>query len=306
MRKLFVLCLLIAAASAATLLAQEEKADIAKDNGNRIMIARRWLLVEFPCGDLKLKGWLFVPRGAENAPTPAVLRIPAGGNLFTPAVLGLGTVPEIEPFVAAGYVTMVMSFRGTLDNPGNFRESRGGLDDVLAALEFLASQPEVDKKNIFIAGHSSAATLSLRAAQISDLPRAVAAFSPVADWAKFYKERMKDVSKETAELVRESSPITHTAKIKCPALITHGTDDKIVPFEQSEKLAEKFAKDGKQVDFVKIPFGDHYYSMLKAGVDLSIAYFSEIQRHGKTTDIFEKFRDNLLEKFAGEMKPGEK
>ena len=122
MKKIFYIFIVLAAVSTVALLAQDDKQDNGQKVGGRIIIGRRWLLVEFPCGNIKLKGWLFIPPGAENTPTPAVLRMPAGGNLFKPAVLGLGAIPEIEHFVTAGYVTLVMSFRETLDNPGNFQD----------------------------------------------------------------------------------------------------------------------------------------------------------------------------------------
>ena len=302
MKKILLFVVVLSILSIATLLAQEEAKNEPLGPG-RVMIGRRWLLVHFPCGELKLKAWLFIPRGAENKPTAAVLRIPAGGNLFKPAVLGLGAVPEVEPYVEAGYVTMVMSFRGTLDNRGNFNRSRGGLDDVLAALDFLKKQPEVDPKSIFLAGHSSAASLVLRVAQVSDVPRAVAVFAPASDWTEFFKNRLEKVSDETRRFLEDSSALTHAGETKCPVLLTHGTADRIVPVSQSERLARRL-KDAKKVyEFVAIPDGDHYYAMLRAGIPLSLAYFSEIQKHGKTTELYDAFRDNLLKKMVESMKP---
>ncbi len=305
MRKLLTLFFVLTVLSLASLFAQE--ADKKQGEGpGRVVVGRRWFLVQFPSGTRKLIAWLFVPRGSEKSPAAAVLRIPAGGNLFKPAVLGLGTVPEVEPYVSAGYVTMVMSFRGTLDNGGDFSRSRGGLDDVLAAAEFLKKQPEVDPKNIFVAGHSSAASLTLRLAQVSDIPRAVAAFSPVVDWTERYSKRLKDVSDETRKFLTESSSLTHAGETKCPVLLTHGTADRMVPLSQSESLAAKLRELKKPCEFVTIPEGDHYYSMLRAGIPLSVAYFSEIREHGKTTKLFEQFRENLLKKLAETMEPKQK
>jgi dipeptidyl aminopeptidase/acylaminoacyl peptidase len=305
MRKLLVLCTVLVGLSLAALYAQEETQE-KPDQPERIMIARRWFLVHYPCGKLKLKAWLFIPRGAEKKPTSAVLRIPAGGSIFKPAVLGLGTVPEIEPYVRAGYVTMVMSFRGTLDNQGKFSGSRGGLDDVLSALEFLKKQPEVNPKSIFVAGHSSAATLTLRVAQVSNIPRAVAAFSPVTEWTEFFKKRLDNFSDESRKFLAGSSPLTHAAQTGCPVLLTHGTADRVVPLSHSKRMAEKLKAAKKQCEFVALPQGDHYYSMLRAGIPLSLCWFSEIEEHGKTGELFNNFRDNLLKKFAESQGPKQK
>jgi dipeptidyl aminopeptidase/acylaminoacyl peptidase len=301
-KKLVFLLFILVGLSLATLFAQEE-AGKKTELPERVIIGKRWLLVQYPVGNLKLKAWLFIPRGAETSPTPAILRIPAGGNLFKPAALGLGTIPEIEPYVTAGYVTMVMSFRGTMDGRGNFSKSRGGLDDVLGALEYLKKQPEVDRKNIFVAGHSSAASLALRVSQVSEIPRAVAAFSPVTDWSEFFKKRMENVSDETRKFVTDASPLMHADKTKCPVLLTHGTADTIAPESHSKRMNEELKKAEKSCEFVSIPDGDHYFSMLKVSIPLSLAFFSEIREKGKITDLYKKFRDNLLKKFSRPFEP---
>ena len=309
MKKLLAIATVLSIVMLATLFAQEKKVEAPSDPNDektsgeeRIIVGRRWLRVEFPCGKLKLKAWLFVPPGSGKARTPAVLRIPAGGSLFKPAVLGLGTVPEVEPYFTAGYVTLVMSFRSTLANGGKFSESKGGLEDVLAALEYLRKLAEVDTKNIFVAGHSSAASLALRVSQISDIPRAVAAFSPVTDWTDFFKEKVKDLSEESRKYLKEASAISHAGSTKCPVLLTHGTRDTIAPLSHSEAMVKKLKEEKKYYEFAKIPEGDHYYSMLKVGIPLSLAFFSEIREHGKTTDLYKQFQDNLLKKYRESIK----
>lgn len=315
MKKLLAVSAVLAVTLLATLFAQEKSEDEAAGSGqadqtgrfvekDRIIVGRRWLRVEFPCGELKLKAWLFVPPGSDKEKTPAVLRIPAGGSLFKPAILGLGAVPEIEPYFTAGYVTLVMSFRGTLGNGGKFSESKGGLEDVLAALDYLSKLPEVDPKNVYVAGHSSAASLTLRVSQVSDIPRAVAAFSPVTDWTEFFKERIEDLSEESRKYLKDASAMTHAAQTKCPVLLTHGTKDTIAPVSHSELMAGKLREFKKHCEFVRVPEGDHYYTMLKVGIPLSLAFFSEMREHGKTTELYTQFRDNLLKKYAESLKAG--
>jgi dipeptidyl aminopeptidase/acylaminoacyl peptidase len=315
MTKLLAVSAILIVILLATLFAQEKKEDGAAGSGqgdkkeaftekDRVIIGRRWLRVEIPCGELKLKAWLLVPPGSDTQKTPAVLRIPAGGSLFTPAILGLGTVPEIEPYFTAGYVTLVMSFRDTLANGGKFSESKGGLEDVLAALEYLRKLPEVDPKNIYVAGHSSAASLALRVAQVSDVPRAVAAFSPVTDWTEFFKERMENLSEESRKYLEDASAVNHVGQTKCPVLLTHGTKDTIAPISHSEVMAGKLKELEKPCEFVRIPEGDHYFSMLKVGIPLSLAFFSEMREHGKTTELYTQFRDNLLKKYEESLKAG--
>lgn len=79
-------------------------------------------------------------------------------------------------FRDAGLVVMYPSWRGENENPGQFELFYGEVDDLLAARDHVASLPWVDPERIYLAGHSSGATLVLLAATASDRFRAAFAF----------------------------------------------------------------------------------------------------------------------------------
>ncbi len=98
-------------------------------------------------GELVLKAWV---RRSEAEPErrPALVFF-HGGFAF-----GGGDLEVCRPFVDAGYVVMAPMLRGENGNPGNFELFLGEIDDAKAAVEWIASQPDVDPNRIYTFGHS--------------------------------------------------------------------------------------------------------------------------------------------------------
>ena len=72
----------------------------------------------------------------------------------------------------------------------------------------------------------------------------------------------------------EISPQSHAASADAPILLIHGSDDTVVPIEQSEDMADALKAAGKPVTFIKLKSEDHWLSrsetreqMLTATVD---------------------------------------
>jgi pimeloyl-ACP methyl ester carboxylesterase len=62
-----------------------------------------------------------------------------------------------------GFVSLTFDFRGVGRSTGEFDYGIGEQEDVVCALDYLASRPEVEPRNIFIVGHSLGAAVSLYA-----------------------------------------------------------------------------------------------------------------------------------------------
>jgi dipeptidyl aminopeptidase/acylaminoacyl peptidase len=81
----------------------------------------------------------------------------------------------------AGLVLMFPSLRGGNDNPGRREGFLGEVDDVIAAHAWLAKQPYVDPRRIYLGGHSTGGTLVLLVAESFEGFQGVFSFGPVAD-----------------------------------------------------------------------------------------------------------------------------
>lgn len=62
---------------------------------------------------------------------------------------------------------------------------------------------------------------------------------------------------ETKDVAREGSLLTHVSKDSVPFLIIHGTEDAVVPFEQSVKLNAVLEKAGIETTLIEVPGAGH-------------------------------------------------
>jgi acetyl esterase/lipase len=126
-------------------------------------------------------------------------------------------------FRKAGIITMYPSRRGGNEKVGVKEGFFGEVDDVLAAVDFLAKQPGVDPQRIYLGGHSTGGTLALlvAAAAGKNRFRSVFAFGPVAEIAGYGDELPFDVSDRKERLMR--SPQVWLNSIQSPTFVIEGT-----------------------------------------------------------------------------------
>jgi len=62
---------------------------------------------------------------------------------------------------------------------------------------------------------------------------------------------------ERSAQARAASPVAHAHTDAPPFLIMHGTEDSLVPLEQSRKLAEALTRAGAQAELIAVPGDDH-------------------------------------------------
>ncbi|HPL28274.1 MAG TPA: CocE/NonD family hydrolase [Anaerolineae bacterium] len=117
----------------------------------------------YPSGDLQLLAWLALP---EDAPTP----IPAIVYLHGDWGLDGDDFAACRPFLDAGYAVMLPSPRGENGNPGCFELWYGEMDDAVAAVRWLAGQPEIDAGRIYAFGHSVGGGVAALLSLYDDVP----------------------------------------------------------------------------------------------------------------------------------------
>ena len=78
--------------------------------------------------------------------------------------------------------------------------------------------------------------------------------------AQRYWDRFMGVSGASDPTLRAISPIEHIDAVTAPVLLIHGRDDTVVPFEQSEVMADALKHAGKSVEFVTLKREDHWLS----------------------------------------------
>jgi dipeptidyl aminopeptidase/acylaminoacyl peptidase len=166
-----------------------------------------------------------------------------------------------------------------LKSAREFRDARAGLNNAKAALDYLlAKAPEVDPNRIFIAGHSSAATLALLVAEHEPRLKGCASYCGVSDveerlaWAIPIFDRAIPGYRG---FLRFSSPKTHVEKLKCPVFLFHAQDDANVPVTQTTAFADMLKKTNPDVTLDTSARGGHYRSMIDAGIPRGITWMQK-------------------------------
>jgi dienelactone hydrolase len=243
-------------------------------------------------GGVPMRVWFYEPEKAAD-PLALVLVPPAGSTLYVGMELGDGDRAEHYPYADAGFAVASFEIDGHVPNlqiAGDaavlqgvraFRESRAGLANAKAALDFvLAKAPKIDPKRIYIAGHSSAATLALLVAEHEPRIKACAAYAPVTDVESHLAQAIPSLEKSLSgmgEFLRSSSPKTHADKLKCPVLLFHAQDDGTVPIRHSTDFAAQLKGTNPNVTLITTAKGGHYGSMLREGIPKGIAWLQKRQ-----------------------------
>jgi pimeloyl-ACP methyl ester carboxylesterase len=178
-----------------------------------------------------------------------------------------------DALVDAGYATLRFSFSGNGNSEGRFEDScptkeAGDLGAVLTA---------VDGWHVTYVGHSMGAAVGvLRAAEDERIQRLVslAGMVDTADFArrKFGEQELGDLMWEKPECpisqtflddMRRVETVEPMAEeLELPWLLVHGTDDTVVPIEESERMHRRAPG---PVSFVKLAGADHVFSGQAAG-----------------------------------------
>jgi dipeptidyl-peptidase 4 len=135
------------------------------------------------------------------------------------------------------------------------------LADQLAGVAYLKSLPYVDGARIGIWGWSYGGYMTCYAMlNAADTFKAGFAGAPVTDWREYdtiYTERYMGLPKENAEGYKQSSPVTHAAKLKGKLMIAHGTGDDNVHPANTIYLVDEFIKAGKYPEVFFYPGRGH-------------------------------------------------
>ena len=161
-----------------------------------------------------------------------------------------------KPFREAGMIMMFPALRGGNGNGGVKEGFFGEVDDVLAAEQYLASQPYVDPRRIYLGGHSTGATLALLVAECSSSFCAIFSFGPMDDVTEYSPNTGHlpfDLSNSKEVLLR--SPGYWLSSIQSPVWVFEGTTGQS-NVDALRTMAA--ASTNPKVHFIAIKDADHF------------------------------------------------
>lgn len=154
--------------------------------------------------------------------------------------------------------------------------------DIKAAGEWLASQPEIDNKRIGIYGGSYGGFLTALA-----LGRDSKLFAAGVDihgvhnrtrTAALTRSEQAPDEELAAKVALESSPIAYVNTWTSPVLIIHADDDRNVPFSQSVDLVRRFEDKGLPFEYLAIPDDTHHWMKFSNAVKVCEATAEFLKR----------------------------
>ena len=245
------------------------------------LVTPRQVVFDAPDG-VRVHAQLFEKAGGGEARRPAIIFVHGG----PPRQMLLGwhysdyyanTYANNQYLAAKGYVVLSVNYRLGIGYGDDFHRppnagARGAAEyqDVKAAAEWLARQPDVDASRIGIWGGSYGGFLTAMAlARDSDLFAAGVDLHGVHDWTTerarglMERDRYEQVPdfERALEVAWQSSPLSSMATWRSPVLLIHGDDDRNVRFSQTVDLAQRLRARGIPFEEIVIPDDTHHWML---------------------------------------------
>lgn len=220
-------------------------------------------------------------RAWDGLEIPAYLTLPAGR---VPRNLPLILMPHGGPFerdhwvydpwvqflANRGYAVLQPNFRGSTGYGKSFVAAGEGQwgrkmqDDLDDGVRWLAGNGTIDPRRVCAMGGSYGGYAALWAvARNPDEYRCAVSLAGVSDVNallrhdrklfvahRYYVDWRDRIRGNNSTDLADVSPIRFIERIRAPLLIAHGKKDTIVPYSQSEKMAEALRKSGRSVELV--------------------------------------------------------
>ena len=239
--------------------------------------------------------WYAPTNAAVVGPTdakPPLIVISHGGPT---AMSTNGFSLAIQWWTSRGIAVVDVNYGGSTGFGRAYRErlyGRWGLVDVedcAAAAEYLANEGLVDKARIAIRGGSAGGFTTLAALTNTKLFKAGASHYGVADLKllasdthKFesrYLDRLVGPLPRAEALYRARSPIHHLDRLSCPVIFFQGLDDKVVPPNQAEDMAQAMAARGLAVAHYTFDGEGHGFrqaTTIRRVLELELGFYGRI------------------------------
>lgn len=236
------------------------------------------------------KLWVYLPSG-NHAPGSlgCVLIGPAGSRMVHGMALAAGDQAEHYPYAQQGFAVVAFEIDGPLpdENPSDdrfrdaylkFTDAAAGVVNARVALQYATTKlPEIDTDRIFVAGHSSAGTVALLSAQHVDGLAGCVAYAPCSDLEDFLSEFIGEIDgnlPNVRQYMIDGSPLSHLSRLRCPVLICHAVDDRVVRLSESNTFSARGKQAGGDITLDVVPRGGHYDAMIDEGIGKAIAWMN--------------------------------
>jgi dipeptidyl aminopeptidase/acylaminoacyl peptidase len=253
--------------------------------------------IEFPTeGGLTAYGFFYPPRNKDFAALqgekPPLLVMSHGGPTGA-------TVPvfdeETQYWTSRGIAVLDVNYGGSTGYGRAYRRRLNGqwgvvdVDDCVNGARYLDQRGQVDGDRLMITGGSAGGYTTICALTFRDVFKAGASHFGLGDLETFVKDTHKFESRyldtlvgpypDRKDLYRDRSPIHFTDRLNCPLILFQGSEDEIVPPEQSRRMYDAGKAKGLPVAYLEFEGEQHGFRRaenIKRALDAELYFYSRV------------------------------
>jgi dipeptidyl aminopeptidase/acylaminoacyl peptidase len=244
---------------------------------------------------LEIPGYLTLPHGKPAKDLPLIV-LPHGGPQVRDHI---GFDWQAQALASRGYAVLQPNFRGSggygsgFINAGHGEFGRKMQTDLSDGVRYLVKKGMVDPKRVAIMGASYGGYAALGGATLDpgiyNCAVSIAGVSDPKSFISFVAERTDSRSSTGVlywkqfmgdpDTYDEISPARQAAKASCPILLIHGTDDTVVPIDQSRRMESALKRAGKPVEFVTYKGQDHWETVGSSRIEMMKVALAFIEKY---------------------------
>jgi acetyl esterase/lipase len=220
--------------------------------------------------------------------------------------------PRIQFWTARGFAVLDVNYGGSSGYGRAYRDrlkGQWGIVDVADCVNgalALAAAGKADPARLIIRGGSAGGYTTLAALTFHDVFKAGASYYGISDIEILARDTHKFESRyldsligpypEARELYRQRSPIHFTDRLSCSLILFQGLEDKVVPPNQSEMMADAVRRKGLPVAYV--PFAGEQHGFRKEeniirSLEAELFFYGAVFKFGIADDVAPVAIDNL-------------
>lgn len=236
--------------------------------------------------------WLYPPAGGTHPGAPLLVK----GHSGPTAMARTGLNPAVAFWTSRGWGVVDVNYGGSTGFGRAYRERLDGqwgvvdVADCAAAAQALVAAGLADPQRIAIEGGSAGGFTVLAALCFTEVFRAGGCRYAVTDLAALarhddhrfeahYLDGLVGPWPEAAAVYAERSPLQHQQRITAPVIFFQGLEDRVVPPEQTERMALALSQRGVPVELHLFPGEGHGFRSQDVQIQVLEATEAFFRRH---------------------------
>jgi dipeptidyl aminopeptidase/acylaminoacyl peptidase len=227
---------------------------------------------------------------AGEAP-PLVVKCHGGPTASASSSLSMG----IQYWTSRGIAVIDVDYGGSTGYGRAYRERLKGawgvvdVDDCVNAARHVAAEGLADPERMVITGGSAGGYTVLAALAGRDVFKGGASYYGVSDVAALARDTHKFESRyldwligpypQEEALYRDRSPLSHADKLDCPVIFFQGSEDQVVPPNQTEMMVEALRRRGIPCGYLLFAGEQHGFRRaenIKRALDAELYFYAEL------------------------------